>query len=165
MLWLLVLSASLGAVFAEPPEREGIAIGYMTTPNSVVYRSTWSESAAMDFWLDIPEASFGSEGGFSVGAGAGYATFPRRFENVSFMLRPQVSFRYTEARAKRGKLCVGIAAAVVAHLENLGIPQTDLIAGISLGSYVVMGEDYTAFHLLLAKDEPFGILLGIMRYF
>lgn len=163
----LLLFAILFISFAygEPPPRDGMALGYMTTPNSIVYRSPFSDERAVDFWLDIPEFTIGEEGGLRVGCGAGYAMFFARHDDFAFMLRPQISFAYVEHYYNRGEIGIGITAAATAYLDHIGMNDVDIYAGISLGSVIEMGEDYTAFHLLLTQRDPFGLLIGAMYYF
>ncbi len=158
---LLVTSLS----FCEPPPRDGMALGYMTTPNSIVYRSAISNEKALDFWLDIPEFSLGNTGKLRLGGGIGYAIFLARQDDFAFMVRPQISFAYVEDYYKRAEIAIGATGAVVAYLDHIGMENVDVYAGISLGSVVELGENYTEFHLILNRRTPFGIVLGVMRYF
>ena len=146
-------------------ERTGIALGYMTTPNSFVYRSTWSENSAIDIWLDLPEIYLGDNDGFQVGAGAGYAMFIDKQEYFCFMLRPQVDVAYISEITDYSQIGLGVAASAVAYLDSLGIPDVDIYAGISLGSVARFGNGAKTFDLILLKEKPFGILLGVMKYF
>ena len=162
---LIILFLLVSVLFCEPPPRDGMALGYMTTPNSIVYRSPFSDERAADFWLDIPEFTIGEVGAFRIGCGAGYAMFLVRQDDFAFMLRPQVSFAYIEQGYHRGEIALGVAGAVTAYLDHIGLEDVDVYAGISLGSTIELGEDFTAFHLILSRQEPFGILIGVMKYF
>ncbi|GEM_PF-6205469 len=153
-------------LFAQTPSRLGIALGYMTTPNSVVYRNTLNEDSALDLWVDIPEFDVGDLSGWNVGFGAGYTMFPQKQTYMAFMVRPQVWVGYNSADGDNyAQIGLGVAGAVVAYLDSLGVPNTDVYAGMSAGSVITVGKDFTYAHLLLSYRKPFGILLGVMRYF
>ncbi|MCD6594401.1 hypothetical protein DRQ29_06795 [bacterium] len=158
----IIFSSAFGQI---EPERTGIALGYMTTPNSIVYRSTWSENSAIDVWVDIPEISAGDFGGFRLGAGSGYAIFLDRQKYFCFMVRPQLSFAYISETMNYFEIGAGVAGSAVAYLDSLGVPNTDVYAGISLGSVARFGDGTKTFDFILTKDRPFGILIGVMRYF
>ena len=163
---LIAFLATLFSVASsEPPPRDGIALGYFTTPNSIVYRSSMSDERAMDFWLDVPEVAFGDQGELRIGAGIGYAMFVSRHDDFAFLIRPQFSFAYVEDIRKRGEIAVGATATAVAFLDHIGANNVDIYAGISLGSVAELGEDYTKFHILLTRKKPFGIVIGAMYYF
>jgi len=162
---IVIIFISFISAFSEPPLREGIALGYMTTPNSIVYRSTLSDESAGDFWLDLPEVSLGTESELRLGAGMGYAMFFSRHDDFALMFRPQVAFGYWEQTVKRGEISLGAIGAVVAYLDNIGLYDTDIIVGASLGSVMEIGENYTTFHILLTRRSPFGIAAGVMYYF
>ena len=153
-------------ILAQTPSRLGIALGYMTTPNSVVYRNTLNEASALDLWVDIPEFDVGDVSGWNVGFGAGYAMFPQKQTYMAFMVRPQVWMGYNSGGGNNyAQIGLGVAGAVVAYLDSLGVPNTDIYAGMSAGSVITVGKDFTYAHLLLSYRKPFGILLGVMRYF
>jgi len=152
-------------LFAQPPERTGIGVGYMTTPNSLVYRMSWSEKTFFDIWLDIPEFYAGDNEGYEIGAGAGYAIYLMRQQHFCYMIRPQISLRYINSSINYAELGLGIAGAVVAHLDSIGAPNTDVFAGISTGTVGQFGKNYTVFKMPLILDKPFGILVGVIKYF
>ena len=163
---LIILLAISGVVlFAQTPSRLGIALGYMTTPNSVVYRNTLNENSALDLWVDIPEFDVGDVSGWNVGFGAGYTMFTAKQTYMAFMVRPQVWVGYNSGGGDYAQIGLGVAGAVVAYLDSLGVPNTDIYAGMSAGSVITVGKDFTYAHLLLSYRKPFGILLGVMRYF
>jgi len=164
-IFALAVFLCIVSAFCEPPQREGPAIGYMSTPNSFVYRSPFSSESAMDFWLDLPEVLIGTDGAMRFGGGLGYAMFLMRQDDFAFMVRPQMSFGYVEENYERGEIGIGATAAVTAYLDNLGMDDTDIYAGVSLGSVIEFGEDYTTLRLLLTRESPFGLVIGIMRYF
>lgn len=162
---IIILMFVLSFVLAQSPSRLGVALGYMTTPNSFVYRNTLSENSALDLWIDIPEGDVGDVSGWQAGAGAGYAMFLNKQEYVAIMLRPQIWLGYYGGTGDYFKIAFGAAGAVTAYLDSLGIPNTDVYAGISLGSTITIGDNFTHAHLLLATQRPFGLLLGVMKYF
>lgn len=165
IITILGFVIAVSSSYCAPPPRDGVAAGYMTTPNSFVYRSPFSEKTALDFWLDMPEVSFGDYDGFRIGVGAGYAIFISRQDNFALMLRPQFSVAYIEDIYNGAEIGMGITAAVVAYLDEIGIHNIDIYAGVSLGSVIELGEDYTRFNILLTRKGPFGLLIGFMYYF
>jgi len=165
VLFLTTLWAQDEEVITPPPERSGIALGYMTTPNSIVYRTTWNETGAFDFWVDLPEIVVGDIELLELGAGFGYAMFFARNEHACFMFRPQLSVRYLYDSVGSLELGIGAAGAVVAYLDSLGIPDTDIYAGISLGAVGQISNNISAFHLILTQRRPFGLVIGVMKYF
>jgi hypothetical protein len=151
---------------ATPPVREGFAIGYLTTPNSVVFRVSLSENTAGDFWVDVPDIDFGDFSSLTVGTGAGYAMFPIKNPDFALMVRPQASLRYYNSDAEDyGEIAFGATGTVVAYLDNIGLPNGDIYAGVSLGTTIEMRENSTVFRGLLSKRGPFGIVIGMMYYF
>ncbi|RKZ34918.1 hypothetical protein DRQ33_01120, partial [bacterium] len=160
LLWVII-----SPVIAQVPERSGIALGYMTTPNSIVYRNSWSENNAIDLWIDIPNILLGDMDGFEMGAGTGFAMFFNKQRHFCFMIRPQISLRYIANGSSYSELGIGIAGSAVAYMDSLGVPNTDIYAGISLGSIARFNEDFNSFTLILTQERPFGILIGVMKYF
>ncbi len=151
---------------ADYPKREGIALGYMSTPNSLVYRMMWSENSAFDLWLDIPEMSFGDVKSTQAGGGFGYAMFLARGKHAGFMLRPQCTFRYVDDDIwSRTEVGMGAAASAVAFLDSTGLPNVDVYAGITLGAYASFGNNLSSFSLIAANRGPFGVFVGVMKYF
>ncbi len=165
----LIITAVLSiasVLYGQAPSRLGVALGYMTTPNSIVYRNTFSENSALDLWLDIPEFDVGDITGWQVGFGAGYAMFISRQTYMAFMLRPQIWVGYHSSDAGDNVgIGLGVAGAVVAYLDSLGVSNTDVYAGVSAGSIINLGDNFSYAHLLLSYRKPFGVLIGVMKYF
>ncbi len=164
MIALLIMGFNSYSL-AQYPVREGIAVGYLSTPNSFLYRMHFQENNFFDLWVDIPEVAIGKRDGVVLGFGAGYAMNMARQKHFCFMLRPQISFRYINLDYSYSEFGLGVAGAVVAHMDSLGVPDVDVLAGISLGMLLSTGNKNTTFYMPLTHRSPFGLFIGVLKYF
>lgn len=147
-------------------KRTGIAIGYISAPSAFLFRTSVSGKSAWEMWVDLPKFYLGDNQGFLVGIGGGYAMFLTPKENTALYFRPGGGLRYrSQSNYSEGTLYFGAAIGLEVYLDSLGLNDWDVLASAFIGSSAIWGKDFSQLRFPLFNEDPFGICIGIIKYF